>query len=135
MNLSDNDYDYVICLHGDGQYPPDKLEVIYNLLSKEKYDMVQGSRVNYIKGGMPIYKIISNKFLNTIEESVFKFKFLEYHSGYRGTFEKTLQTNREKAQQQIYASGPDAPSELNETLQRKQDYYKTSEDEIISKMR
>ena len=41
----------------------------------------------------------------------------------------------EKAQRQIYASGPDAPSELNETLQRKQDYYKTSEDEIISKMR
>ena len=46
--------------------------------------MVQGSRVNYLEGGMPIYKIISNKFLNFIEESIFKFNFLEYHSGFRG---------------------------------------------------
>ncbi len=41
----------------------------------------------------------------------------------------------EKAQQQIYASGPDAPSALGETLQRKQDYYKISDDELLSKMR
>jgi len=41
----------------------------------------------------------------------------------------------EKAQQQIYASGSDAPSALSETLQRKQDYYKISDDELLSKMR
>ena len=41
----------------------------------------------------------------------------------------------EKAQQQIYASGPDAPSALNETLQRNQDYYKISDNELLSKMR
>jgi len=41
----------------------------------------------------------------------------------------------EKAQQQIYASGPDAPSALSETLQRNQDYYKISDDEMLSKMR
>ena len=41
----------------------------------------------------------------------------------------------EKAQQQIYASGPDAPSVLSETLQRNQDYYKISDDELLSKMR
>tara|TARA_B100000686_G_C16158296_1_gene650199 strand:- start:133 stop:333 length:201 start_codon:yes stop_codon:yes gene_type:complete len=41
----------------------------------------------------------------------------------------------EKAQRQIYDSGPDAPSELSETLQRKQDYYKISDDELLSKMR
>tara|TARA_B100000029_G_scaffold105120_1_gene95728 strand:+ start:814 stop:1014 length:201 start_codon:yes stop_codon:yes gene_type:complete len=41
----------------------------------------------------------------------------------------------EKAQQQIYASGPDAPSALGETLQRNQDYYKISDDELLSKMR
>ena len=41
----------------------------------------------------------------------------------------------EKAQQQIYASGPDAPSALGETLQRTQDYYKISDDELLSKMR
>ena len=41
----------------------------------------------------------------------------------------------EKAQQQIYASGPDAPSARSETLQRNQDYYKISDDELLSKMR
>ena len=41
----------------------------------------------------------------------------------------------ERAQQQIYVSGPDAPSEYSETLQRKQDYYKISDDELLSKMR
>ena len=41
----------------------------------------------------------------------------------------------EKAQRQIYASGPDAPSPLTETLQRNQDYYKISDEELLSKMR
>ena len=41
----------------------------------------------------------------------------------------------EKAQMQIYASGPDAPSAVSETLQRNQDYYKISDDELLSKMR
>jgi hypothetical protein len=41
----------------------------------------------------------------------------------------------EKAQRQIYASGPDAPSALSETLQRNQDYYKITDDELLSKMR
>ena len=41
----------------------------------------------------------------------------------------------EKAQQQIYASGSYAPSALSETLQRKQDYYKISDDELLNKMR
>ena len=41
----------------------------------------------------------------------------------------------EKAQRQIYASGPDAPSALTETLQRNQDYFKVSEDELLRKMR
>ena len=56
-----------------------------------------------------------------------------------GTFILTLSAcnwNRtEKAQQQIYASGPDPPSALSETLQRNQDYYKISDDDLLSKMR
>ena len=56
-----------------------------------------------------------------------------------GTFMFTLSAcnwNRtEKAQQQVYAPGPDAPSALNETLQRNQDYYKISDNELLSKMR
>ena len=41
----------------------------------------------------------------------------------------------EKAHQQMYASGPDATSTLSKTLQRNQNYYKISDDELLSKMR
>ena len=41
----------------------------------------------------------------------------------------------EKAQQQIYAPGPDAPSALTGTLQRNQDYYKESDEDLLNKMR
>ena len=41
----------------------------------------------------------------------------------------------EKAQQQIYAPGPDAPSALSGTLQRNQDYYKESDGDLLNKMR
>ena len=41
----------------------------------------------------------------------------------------------EKAQQQIYAPGPEAPSALSGTLQRNQDYYKESDGDLLKKMR
>jgi len=69
---------------------------------------------------------------------IYKMKFIEINL-LLGTLIITLSAcnwNRtEKAQQQIYASGPDAPSALNETLQRNQDYYKISDNELLSKMR
>jgi len=41
----------------------------------------------------------------------------------------------EKAQQQIYASGPDATSALRGSLQRNQDYYIESDGDLLNKMR
>jgi len=41
----------------------------------------------------------------------------------------------ERAQQQIYAPGPDAPSPLRGTLQRKYDYYSESDGDLLKKMR
>ena len=41
----------------------------------------------------------------------------------------------EKAQQQIYAPGPDATSAISGTLQRNQDYYKESDGDLLNKMR
>ena len=41
----------------------------------------------------------------------------------------------EEAQQQNYASGPDAPSTLSGTLKRNQDYYKNSDGDLLNKMR
>ena len=41
----------------------------------------------------------------------------------------------EEAQQQNYASGPDAPYTLSGTLKRNQDYYKNSDGDLLNKMR
>jgi hypothetical protein len=41
----------------------------------------------------------------------------------------------ELAQQQNYASGPDAPVALSGTLQRNQDYFKKSDGDLLKKMR
>ena len=41
----------------------------------------------------------------------------------------------ELAQQQKYASGPDAPIALSGTLQRNQDYFKKSDGDLLKKMR
>tara|TARA_B110000240_G_C13467991_1_gene439625 strand:- start:1547 stop:1750 length:204 start_codon:yes stop_codon:yes gene_type:complete len=41
----------------------------------------------------------------------------------------------ELAQQQNYASGPDAPTALSGTLQRNQDYFKKSDGDLLKKMR
>ena len=41
----------------------------------------------------------------------------------------------ELAQQQNYASGPDAPTALSGTLQRNQDYFNKSDGELLKKMR
>jgi hypothetical protein len=41
----------------------------------------------------------------------------------------------EKAQQQNYAQGPDAPYALEDSLQRNQNYYKKSDGDLLSKMR
>ena len=35
-----------------------------------------------LKGGMPLYKFVANKFLTAIENWVFGMKLAEYHSGY-----------------------------------------------------
>ena len=44
-------------------------------------------------------------------------------------------TRPEKAQQQNYAQGPDAPYALEDTLQRNQNYYKKSDGDLLSKLR
>ena len=55
-----------------------------------------------------------------------------------GTFMFTLSAcnwnKTEKAQQQIYAPGPDATSAFSGTLQRNQDYYKESDGDLLNKM-
>ena len=81
-------FDYVVLLHGDGQYAPEYLPKILNEFeSKKNYSAVFGSRMmlagSAIKGGMPLYKFVGNKILTFIQNFLLNSKLSEFHSGYR----------------------------------------------------
>jgi len=76
---------YMILLHADGQYSPEKILEIIDVFEKQDADIVQGSRMlggGALKGGMPFYKYFSNKCLTFLENTVLGLKMAEYHSGY-----------------------------------------------------
>lgn len=74
-----------IVLHSDGQYSPEKIPELLKPLDEGTADIVQGSRMlngGALKGGMPLYKFVSNKCLTAVENFAFRMKLAEYHSGY-----------------------------------------------------
>jgi len=77
--------DYFVCLHADGQYPPEKIIEFLNYMRDNKIDILQGSRHKNgtaLAGGMPLYKYIAGKCLVWLENIVFGLKMSDYHSGY-----------------------------------------------------
>jgi glycosyltransferase involved in cell wall biosynthesis len=80
-------YDYAVMLHGDNQYPADKILRIIKPLVTGKYDAVFGSRminsIDALKGGMPLYKYIANISLTFFQNLILSSKLSEFHSGYR----------------------------------------------------
>ncbi len=77
----------VIMLHPDYQYTPKLIRAMASLLGEGLFDCVLGSRilgVGALRGGMPIYKYISNRFLTAVQNFVIGYKLSEYHTGYRG---------------------------------------------------
>ena len=78
--------DIIIMLHPDYQYPPRLISAMAGLLCSDLFDIVLGSRIlgGYaLKGGMPLYKYISNRILTLIENLISGAKLSEYHTGYR----------------------------------------------------
>ena len=89
-----NNFDYVALLHGDGQYPPEILEKLLDLIKKDKSQAVFGSRMmskfGALKGGMPLYKFLGNKILTYTQNKILGSSLSEFHSGYRIYDVKTL---------------------------------------------
>jgi glycosyltransferase involved in cell wall biosynthesis len=83
----EHELDIVVLLHADGQYAPELLPEIVAPLERGDADAVFGSRMltpgGARKGGMPIYKLIGNKVLSTIENRLAGAELSEWHSGYR----------------------------------------------------
>lgn len=77
--------DIIVMLHPDYQYDPSIIKEIVQPILDEKADVVLASRMlgNPLKGGMPLYKYIANKFLTGLENIVLGTHFSEFHTGYR----------------------------------------------------
>ena len=63
------------------------------MMAFEEYDAVLASRMlgnSALKGGMPLYKFIANKFLTAFENILTNQKLSEYHTGFRGFTAKVL---------------------------------------------
>lgn len=78
--------DIIVMLHPDYQYTPKLIPAMCHLIGENLYDVVIGSRIlskGAIKGGMPTYKYISNRFLTLFQNILLNQKLSEYHTGYR----------------------------------------------------
>lgn len=86
--------DIVVMLHPDYQYTPKLIPAIVCMMAFEQYDAVLASRMlgnSALKGGMPFYKFVANKFLTGFENLLTGEKLSEYHTGFRGFTRKVLE--------------------------------------------
>ena len=87
--------DIIVMLHPDYQYTPKLITPMSSMIAEGVFDTVIGSRIlgnKAIKGGMPIYKYISNRFLTVTENVIINQKLSEYHTGFRAFSRKVLET-------------------------------------------
>jgi len=78
--------DIVVMIHPDYQYDPKLIPALVEMINSGNYDCVLGSRIlggGSLKGGMPFYKYISNRFLTLFENICTGIKLSEYHTGLR----------------------------------------------------
>ena len=78
--------DIVIKIHPDYQYTPKLIPAMASIIANGLHPCVLGSRIlgGYsLKGGMPVWKYIANRFLTFAENVLLGAKLSEYHTGYR----------------------------------------------------
>ncbi len=86
--------DIVVMLHPDYQYTPKLLLSMCYLIANQVYKVVFGSRIlgnGALRGGMPLYKYIANRFLTLFQNIMLWKKLSEYHTGYRAFDAEVLQ--------------------------------------------
>lgn len=78
--------DVVVMLHPDYQYTPMLLPAMISIIGNGLYPVVFASRIlgkGALKGGMPMYKYVANRFLTFTQNLLMNQKLSEYHTGYR----------------------------------------------------
>jgi glycosyltransferase involved in cell wall biosynthesis len=85
--------DIVIMVHPDYQYTPKLIHAMASIIGNDLYPVVLGSRIlgkGALKGGMPTYKYIFNRFLTLSQNILLNQKLSEYHTGYRAFSKEVL---------------------------------------------
>ncbi|PTX63890.1 glycosyl transferase family 2 [Kordia periserrulae] len=85
--------DIVVMLHPDYQYTPKLIHSMAYLIANDVYPVVMGSRIlgkGALRGGMPMYKYVANRFLTLFQNIVINQKLSEYHTGFRAFSKEVL---------------------------------------------
>jgi len=86
--------DIIIMVHPDYQYTPKLIPAMASLIGNDLYSCVLASRIlgGYaLKGEMPLWRYIANRFLTFVENILTGAKLSEYHTGYRAFSRQLLQ--------------------------------------------
>ena len=86
--------DIIIMVHPDYQYTPKLIPAMASMIGNGLYHCVLGSRIlgGYaLKGGMPLWKYVANRFLTLVENILLRAKLSEYHTGYRAFSRQLLE--------------------------------------------
>lgn len=86
--------DIVIMVHPDYQYTPMLIPAMASLIANGLYHCVLGSRIlgGYaLRGGMPLWRYVANRFLTAAENLLMGSKLSEYHTGYRAFSRQLLE--------------------------------------------
>ena len=84
----------IIMIHPDYQYTPQLIPAMATLVASGLYPCVLASRIlggGALRGGMPLWKYISNRLLTFVENILLGAKLSEYHTGYRAFSRQLLQ--------------------------------------------
>jgi glycosyltransferase involved in cell wall biosynthesis len=85
--------DIVIMIHPDYQYTAKLIPAMVSIIASGLHPCVLGSRIlgGYaLKGGMPLWKYVSNRVLTLVENILLGAKLSEYHTGYRAFAKEIL---------------------------------------------
>jgi len=86
--------DIIVMLHPDYQYTPKLIPAMVSMIAFEEYYAVLASRMlgnSALKGGMPFYKFLANKFLTFFENLMLGENLSEYHTGFRAFSKEVLE--------------------------------------------
>jgi glycosyltransferase involved in cell wall biosynthesis len=86
---------YAVCMHADGQYPPETIPRFVEEMESRGLDVLQGSRIasgTALSGGMPLYKYVANRILTFFENRMFGLSMSDFHSGYLVYSRRALDT-------------------------------------------